>query len=110
MRGTGSRIRACPGLDPESGLTGVLSLRATTRNPVHACNWIPDQVRDDKLPVGLRHLPVDVVPAAAFAHEAAYLMQALRAAMLASASNKLDDAGVARLFGVAHFEAEPFQR
>ncbi len=28
----------------------ALSLRATTRNPVDAWHWIPDQVRDDKLP------------------------------------------------------------
>jgi hypothetical protein len=28
-----------------------LSLRATTRNPVTAWHWIPDQVRDDKLQV-----------------------------------------------------------
>ena len=28
-----------------------LSLRATTRNPVTAWHWIPDQVRDDKLRV-----------------------------------------------------------
>ena len=26
----------------------TLSLRATTRNPVLAYHWIPDQVRDDK--------------------------------------------------------------
>ena len=28
-----------------------MSLRATTRNPVTAWHWIPDQVRDDKLRV-----------------------------------------------------------
>ena len=28
-----------------------MSLRATTRNPVLAYHWIPDQVRDDKLRV-----------------------------------------------------------
>ena len=49
-------IRACPGLDPGSGVSAVFVIAGLTRNPVVAQHWIPDvetpdliRGRDDKL-------------------------------------------------------------
>ena len=60
--------------------------------------------------VGIRHLPVNVVPTPRFAHKAAALMQALRPPTIAATRHKLHHTGVASLLGVAHFQSEPLER
>jgi hypothetical protein len=56
------------------------------------------------------YLSINVIPALALAHEATGLVQALcPATAVTPARHKLDDTGVARLFGVAHFQSQPLE-